>query len=362
MGGMQEVSRRHIRWLGEAGHELMVVHSRISPSTKLDLPGKHVLVPWPQRNWAEQFRPWRYANDLRAFSQPVTHIIDGVRPQVIYAEGPLLNVYLERPHWQRRPVIFHPHGLEMYQGKGSWLEDAKSFPLRGMIRRHALSSDIVLSQGGRVEELLVRKIGTDRSRIRFLPNCCSGELANARRDTASNRNRFLFVGRDEHRKGLSILMRALAFVEGAKLSVAGHSGQGYESATNVVFFGEVRDRSKLNELYAQADFLVVPSLAEGMPTVILEAFSFGLPVIASDVGAVNVMVTEGETGFLVPRGKIYELVDAIKSAMNLPPARYEQMRSACLAQASGAFSPERVRSMLLAIVAEVTADKADAHV
>jgi glycosyltransferase involved in cell wall biosynthesis len=356
------VSRRHIRWLAEAGHELVAVHTRTRPGMKLDLPGNHVLVPWPQRSWAEQFSPWRYVNDLRAFSQRVTHVIDSVRPHVIYAEGPLLDSYLRRSHRQQLAFIFHPHGLEMYQAKGSWLEDAKSLPLRGMIRRHALSSDVVLSQGARLEELLVKKVGVDRSRIRFLPNCCSGEQAYGGRRAATNRNRFLFVGRDEPRKGLFILMRALAAVDGASLSVAGHSGQGYRAAINVVFHGEVRDRDKLNELYAQADFLVLPSLAEGMPSVIFEAFAFGLPVIASDVGAVSAAVRDGETGFLVPPGKVDRLVNAIKGAMILSPARYEQMRSACLAQTAGAFSPERVRNMLLGIVAEVMADKADAHV
>ena len=153
-------------------------------------------------------------------------------------------------------------------------------------------------------------------------------------------------------------MRALETFQDATLSVVGHTGAGYETAANVTFYGAVSDRQKLEELYTGADFLVLPSLAEGMPTVILEAFAFGLPVIASDVGAVNTAVTDGETGFLVPAGNVARLAAALQRAQELPSMKYEQMRSSCLAQMAGCFSPERVRERLLAIVAEATANKA----
>ncbi len=56
------------------------------------------------------------------------------------------------------------------------------------------------------------------------------------------------------------------------------------------------------DIFNTADFFVFPSefKEECMPLVILEALSTGLPVIASDIGAISTTVSEGENGFLIP--------------------------------------------------------------
>jgi glycosyltransferase involved in cell wall biosynthesis len=58
----------------------------------------------------------------------------------------------------------------------------------------------------------------------------------------------------------------------------------------VVYQGVVRDQNLLMEKFDACDVLLLPSLSEGMPTVILEAMARGLDVIASDVGAVSELV------------------------------------------------------------------------
>ena len=65
----------------------------------------------------------------------------------------------------------------------------------------------------------------------------------------------------------------------------------------VKYIGEVNDVSALTKIYDDHDVLICPSFSEGMPNVIMEAMARGLALIATDVGATSLLVSE-ENGIL----------------------------------------------------------------
>jgi len=71
---------------------------------------------------------------------------------------------------------------------------------------------------------------------------------------------------------------------------------------------------------AHADVFVFPTRYEGMPTVILEAMAAGLPVIASDIGAVLTMVSAAN-GRLLPAGDAVALAAALGELAEAGEAR-----------------------------------------
>jgi glycosyltransferase involved in cell wall biosynthesis len=77
-----------------------------------------------------------------------------------------------------------------------------------------------------------------------------------------------------------------------------------------IFLGQV-GKDQLVQLYQNATLFAFPSYHEGLPTVLLEAMSCGLPVIATDVRGNRDLISSGKNGILVPSRSPKEIADAI---------------------------------------------------
>lgn len=73
-----------------------------------------------------------------------------------------------------------------------------------------------------------------------------------------------------------------------------------------------------------SDILVLPSLSEGRPNVVLEALSCEIPVVATDVGGIPELMVDGETGYLVPAKNPEELSEKINKLLE-DASRREKM-------------------------------------
>ena len=118
------------------------------------------------------------------------------------------------------------------------------------------------------------------------------------------------LGRLTEQKRYDLLVRALPGVPHARLVLVG-DGPERASLERLAHELDVAERLTITGWVDEArshlqgfDIFALPSAWEGMPLSIIEAMHAGLPVIATEVGSVGEVVTDGETGYLAPSGDL----------------------------------------------------------
>jgi len=107
-------------------------------------------------------------------------------------------------------------------------------------------------------------------------------------------------------------------------------------------------RRDLKEIFQAMDLMVLPSLTEGLPNVVLEAFACRKPVVATRVGGVPEIVEDGVNGILVPQERPDLLAEAIKSCLDSPD-KARRMGEAGYIKAKSEFTFESQTQKLEAI-------------
>src|SRR3989344_759285 len=126
----------------------------------------------------------------------------------------------------------------------------------------------------------------------------------ARYSIPENATLFLFVGSGFERKGVAVLLEAMAQLpDNAHLLIVGRDkkSSGYENNARALgIIGRVRfagSQPDVKPFYGAADALVLPTLYDPFPNVILEAMACGLPVITSTKSGGAELLREGVNGF-----------------------------------------------------------------
>lgn len=141
----------------------------------------------------------------------------------------------------------------------------------------------------------------------------------------NDKNKLLFLGVLIKRKGVGDLLEAVHILQkknmfnGWKLIVAG-TGEEEEilqvqtdklGLNNLIEFTGWIDGEKKQELLRECQVLVLPSYNEGLPMAILEAMSYGMPVIATNVGDICSAVINEKNGYITEAGDVLALAEAI---------------------------------------------------
>ena len=169
--------------------------------------------------------------------------------------------------------------------------------------------------------------------------------------------RFGYLGQIHPNKGIEVLLQAVTRLpEGAwHLKIAGrgftayerHLRAGYGGKPAIEFLGHVEAEALLR----QTDVLVAPSfLSETFGRVVIEAYAHGVPVIASNRGAMPELVEMGRTGYSMDPSHPDHLAIKMRSFIE-DPAMIESMRARCLEKAKG-FLPADVVGRYLEVYRE----------
>ncbi|MES2618285.1 MAG: glycosyltransferase family 4 protein [Bacteroidota bacterium] len=192
------------------------------------------------------------------------------------------------------------HGLEMFQKvfglKSQLIRYLLQIPAKPIIKK----SHINFSLGGKLTAILKEQ---GAKIICETPIGIGEEWLNKSNGTNTPRA-FVFVGRNEKRKGLDLLFKVIQSLHSQqfKFHFIGIEQPAMMKGDNrCVFYGEEKNPLKIRAVLQQSDVLVCPSIAEGMPTVILEAMASGLAILATDTGATSLMVGN-DNGLLVTPG------------------------------------------------------------
>jgi glycosyltransferase involved in cell wall biosynthesis len=111
-------------------------------------------------------------------------------------------------------------------------------------------------------------------------------------------------------------------------------------------------RQDMDQVYRQAHIVCLPSLREGLPTVLIEAAAAGRPIVASDVPGCREVVEHGENGLLVPPGDPAALAEALALLASDPALRH-RMGAAGRVKAVNRFANEKIIAATLNVYSDL---------
>src|SRR5690625_759011 len=172
------------------------------------------------------------------------------------------------------------------------------------------------------------------------------EEAKKKLDILPGRKVIGYLGSINYRKGIDLLVES--FIEMARrdesleLLIVGDVSEGHEEYWDELIDKLNRSRvnykyipytSEVSKIYCSMDIFVLPSRAEGLPRVVIEAMAHKVPVVSTNVGGVREIIVDGENGFVIKENQSKELNEALETIIEdeqlskgLSKAAYEQIK------------------------------------
>ena len=336
------------------GHSVEVVTTAGAPPEQREYP-----VRWASREHGPGIRHLMAAALIRERAR---------RSDVVYSTGMLGRTALGSAT-ARRPFVAkltQDPAFERALRRGQFSGDPVAFQSGSSARVLRAARDFELRRAAHVIcpssflAGLVRGWGVPEERISVLPNP-TPVMPLLPEPERGSRPLLAFAGRMTAPKALGVALEAVAQVPEVDLALAGDGddraaleARAHELGldSRVRFLGSL-PRDQVLALFRSADAALLSSAWENFPHTLVEALAVGTPAIATNVGGVPEIVTDGENGLLVPPGDPAALAGAIRRLLSDDELRARL--SAAAAPSAERFSPERIYGQLEEILARAAA-------
>jgi len=313
-GGAESVLTLIVEALRTLGHHVVIIttqgKSKETIVSQIDgvqvyaLPGRYLsLTKAPQ--WKRLI--FHIISSVNLFSYlRVKKIIQAEKPEVVWTHnlvgiGSVIFCLFQKKnirhlHTLHDIQLLHPSGL-MIRGEEKIIDSVIAFVYQAIQKMYISSFSEIVSPSSWLLEIYRKKGFFIKNSCRVLTNPFSKNNESEEHRVPNDFFTFLYVGQIEYHKGISVLIDSFKTItnQHVRLVVVGEGSllpeiQAQNSDTRIEFLGR-QTNSSVEIIMKTADCLVVPSLCyENFPTVILEAISLRIPVLASDFGGIKELI------------------------------------------------------------------------
>jgi glycosyltransferase involved in cell wall biosynthesis len=249
----------------------------------------------------------------------VAQVIRSSGADVIHGHGAKGGAYARLPR-TRALRAYTPHGGSLHFDPRSPIGLVYLTLERALLPR----TDLILFESAYARDVYHARIGTSAAPARVIHNgVAAAEFAPV--VPAADASDVVFVGELRRLKGVDVLIDALSLLAGSgqpvSATLVGSGPEGAEFQAQARGLAQVKFPGALpaREAFGRGRLLVVPSRAESLPYIVLEAAAAGMPMLATNVGGIP-EIFGPDSDRLLPPGDVGKLAKAIRAALADPGA------------------------------------------